>query len=67
MHDVAKYGSVDNLLVEMASAYLSSGELELFRYMMESLQSANNDAAIEIFNSSSKDFNKANFQIGVVS
>ncbi len=58
---------MDNLLLKLAAAYLSGGELDLFKSMLDSLKDAKNEAATKLFDSSAKAFNKANFQLGVAS
>ncbi|KAI0706866.1 hypothetical protein C8T65DRAFT_220048 [Cerioporus squamosus] len=67
LSDANSYFSVDNLLLKLAGAYLTGGELELFTTMIQSLKDAKNEAATKLFDSSSKAFNKANFQVGVAS
>ncbi|KAI0706887.1 hypothetical protein C8T65DRAFT_220438 [Cerioporus squamosus] len=67
LSDANSYLSVDNLLLKLAAAYLSGGELALFSTMIDSLKQAKNEAATKLFDSSSKSFNKANFQVGVAS
>lgn len=67
MSDVNSYFSVDNLLLKLAAAYLTGGELELFKTMINSLKDTKNAMATKIFDSSAKDFKKANFQCGVAS
>ena len=65
--DANSYGSIDKLVLELAKANLSEGERALFRTTIESLQNTENKAAIGLFNSSSTQLNKANFQLGVAS
>ncbi|RDX44731.1 hypothetical protein OH76DRAFT_1559541 [Lentinus brumalis] len=65
--DANSYLTVDNLLLKLAAAYLSGGELDLFKTMLDSLKDAKNEAATKLFDSSAKAFNKANFQLGVAS
>ncbi|RDX51547.1 hypothetical protein OH76DRAFT_301409 [Lentinus brumalis] len=65
--DANSYLTVDNLLLKLAAAYLSGGELDLFKSMLDSLKDAKNEAATKLFDSSAKAFNKANFQLGVAS
>ncbi len=65
--DVNSFGTVDNLVLQVADTYLNAAELALFRQMVESLDKARNEAAESLFSSSSKSFNKANFQVGVAS
>ncbi|RDX44724.1 hypothetical protein OH76DRAFT_1421205 [Lentinus brumalis] len=67
LSDANSYLTVDNLLLKLAAAYLSGGELALFTTMIDSLKQAKNEAATKLFDSSSKSFNKANFQVGVAS
>ncbi|TFK78950.1 hypothetical protein K466DRAFT_668278 [Polyporus arcularius HHB13444] len=67
LSDANSYLSVDNLLLKLAAAYLTGGELALFTTMIDSLKQAKNEAATKLFDSSSKSFNKANFQVGVAS
>ncbi|KAI0706874.1 hypothetical protein C8T65DRAFT_220266 [Cerioporus squamosus] len=67
LSDANTYFSVDNLVFELAAAYLTGGELALFGTMIESLKQAKNEAATKVFDSSAKDLNKANFQIGIAS
>ena len=65
LSDANTYFSVDNLLLKLAAAYLTGAELVLFTTMIESLKQAKNESATKLFDSSSKAFKKANFQVGV--
>ncbi len=65
MSDANSYLTVDNLLLKLAEAYLSGAELALFTTMINSLKEAKNQGAVTLFDSSSKSFSKANFQLGV--
>ncbi|RPD52856.1 hypothetical protein L226DRAFT_576561 [Lentinus tigrinus ALCF2SS1-7] len=65
--DPNSFGTVDNLVHQVAATYLSGQELALFQQMVDSLNAARNEAAESLFSSSSISFNKANFQIGVAS
>ncbi|TFK81631.1 hypothetical protein K466DRAFT_666998 [Polyporus arcularius HHB13444] len=65
MSDANSYLTVDNLLLKLAEAYLSGAELALFTTMINSLKDAKNQGAVTLFDSSSKSFSKANFQLGV--
>ncbi|TFK80565.1 hypothetical protein K466DRAFT_605224 [Polyporus arcularius HHB13444] len=65
--DVNSFGTVNNLVLQVADTYLNPAELALFRQMIASLEQARNEAAESLFSSSSKSFNRANFQIGVAS
>ena len=67
LSDANSYLTVDNLLLQLAAAYLTGGELALFNTMIDSLKKAKNEAATKLFDSSSKAFKKANFQVGVAS
>ncbi|KAI0717555.1 hypothetical protein C8T65DRAFT_112124 [Cerioporus squamosus] len=65
--DVNSFGTVDHLLLRVAETYLNEAEYALFQQMVQSLDKARNEAAESLFSSSSKSFNKANFQVGVAS
>ncbi|CDO69244.1 hypothetical protein BN946_scf185042.g146 [Trametes cinnabarina] len=66
-HDANSIGSVDQLILRLAQDYLSAGEFALFQTVIDSLKEAKNDSALKLFDSSSKESNKANFRAGVVS
>lgn len=67
LSDASAYFSVDNLLLKLAAAYLTGSELVLFQTMIDGLKQGKNNAATKLFDSSSKSFNKANFQVGIAS
>ena len=61
------YGSVDKLVLELAAAYLTGGELALFTKMITALKDTKNSGAVKIFDSKAGYFNDASFQVGVAS
>jgi hypothetical protein len=63
--DVSSHGSVNQLLIALAKVYLHGANLELFLRMLRSMNDSKNAAANKIFESLSKDFNKASFQLGL--
>ncbi|CDO73820.1 hypothetical protein BN946_scf185015.g149 [Trametes cinnabarina] len=65
--DVTSIGSVDKLLLSFAEKYFTGGEVALFRSTIDPLKRTENASAVKGFESSAKSFNKANFQVGVVS
>jgi hypothetical protein len=67
LSDANSFGSVDRLVIKTAETYLSGQQLELFKAMITSLNSTNGQLAHKIFDNASKNVDKANFQLGVVS
>ncbi|KAI0325092.1 hypothetical protein GY45DRAFT_289891 [Cubamyces sp. BRFM 1775] len=61
------YGSVDKLVLQLAAAYLTGGELALFTKMINALKDSKNSSAVKIFDSKAGYFNDASFQVGVAS
>ncbi|KAI0654663.1 hypothetical protein C8Q70DRAFT_512006 [Cubamyces menziesii] len=61
------YGSVDKLVLQLAAAYLTGGELALFQKMITALTESKNGNAVKIFDSKAGYFNDASFQVGVAS
>ncbi|KAH9902482.1 hypothetical protein C8Q73DRAFT_831465 [Cubamyces lactineus] len=61
------YGSVDKLVLELAAAYLTGGELVLFQKMISALKDSKNSSAVKLFDSKAGYFNDASFQVGVAS
>ncbi|KAI0331727.1 hypothetical protein GY45DRAFT_1369713 [Cubamyces sp. BRFM 1775] len=65
--DAKSYGSVDKLLLTLAESFLTAAEFSLFQTMIEALKDDKNNRQSNIFDSQSKSFNDANFQLGVAS
>ncbi|KAJ6563995.1 hypothetical protein B0H19DRAFT_1285126 [Mycena capillaripes] len=62
--DAKRYGSVDELLIHLATAYLSGVDLELFKAMIQEMKDSQNAAAVKIFDTASKKEASCNFQLG---
>ncbi|KAI0323761.1 hypothetical protein GY45DRAFT_531910 [Cubamyces sp. BRFM 1775] len=65
--DASTYGSVDKLLLKLAAAFLDPTELNLFQTMIDSLKEDKSSEQSKLFDSQAKNFNEANFQLGVAS
>ncbi|KAJ8475085.1 hypothetical protein ONZ51_g6795 [Trametes cubensis] len=65
--DLSDEGSVDQLVQQLASAYLTGGEMALFAGMMDSLKNPKNKSPLQLFDSIAKNSSNATFQVGVAS
>ncbi len=65
MAELSDVDKIDKLLPKVAAEHLSGGELALFQSVVEALGEGKNEVATQLFDSQSKAFNKANFQVGV--
>jgi hypothetical protein len=63
--DAKSYASVDKLVLKLAAAYLTGAELTLFTNLANSMNNSANSGAVKIFDTSSKNIDKCNFQLGV--
>ena len=61
------YGSVDKLVLKLAAAQLTEGELALLTKTITALKHPKNSDAVRIFDSKAGYTNDASFQVGVAS
>ncbi|KAJ8468765.1 hypothetical protein ONZ51_g9432 [Trametes cubensis] len=67
IRDASAYRTVDHLVLVLAAARLTAGELAPFTKTIESLRDARNAGALGVFDKLAKNDDEAGFQLGVAS
>ncbi|KAJ8469587.1 hypothetical protein ONZ51_g8882 [Trametes cubensis] len=67
INDVNNYGSMDALVLQDSSSYLTGHEYTLFKRTIDALQKPENRRALQLLDAQSSYFNDAGLQVGVAS